>query len=52
MPSGSGTEMHESLEKLTQLQIKHLLPGHGMPKTGSIHFYIKQMLAQGRSRKI
>src|SRR3989344_922337 len=52
MPSGSDTEMQESLKKLAQLQIKHLLPGHGMPKTGSINFYIKQLLAQNRSNKI
>ena len=44
LPSGSEKQMKASLEKILSINPKHILPGHGKPKTNGIDFLIKQLL--------
>ncbi|MBI4019254.1 MAG: MBL fold metallo-hydrolase [Candidatus Aenigmarchaeota archaeon] len=43
---GDRAELRTSIEKLFTLPITHLLPGHGLPRSNGINFYIKQLLVQ------
>jgi len=51
LPDGSSEQMKKSLEKLSQLEIKYLFPGHGPPKIDGIGFLIKSLLAKQKSEK-
>ncbi len=44
LPGGDRELLIDSLERLMNLNIMYLLPGHGMPKTGGIIYLIKQSL--------
>jgi len=46
LEGGDRSELRKSLERLAELPITHLLPGHGMPRSNGINFYIKQLLVQ------
>ncbi len=44
LPGGDKNLMVDSLERLMDLNIMYLLPGHGMPKVGGIIYMIKKSL--------
>ena len=52
LPGGDSNQLYRSLQKLTNLRISYLLPGHGMPKIGGVDFLIKQMLASANREEI
>lgn len=40
---GSREQLQKSLDRLAELDVEYLLPGHGTIKIGGIHFLIRQM---------
>jgi len=44
LPGGDKKAMKKSIKRLSELKIKYLLPGHGMPKMSGVDFLIKQIL--------
>ncbi len=42
---GDSNKMIMSLNKLLDLDVQYLLPGHGPPKIGGFSFHVKQMIA-------
>jgi len=50
-PGGSASDMRKSLQKLSLLDINHLLPGHGAPRSMGVDFMLKQLLNSMRVEK-
>ncbi len=46
LKGGDVNLMRDSLERLSNLNIMYLLPGHGMPKVGGIIYLIKKSLSK------
>ncbi len=46
LPNGNKEDLKRSIIKLSKLDVKYLLPGHGMPKIGGVDFLFKQILAR------
>ena len=44
LPRGDKKAMKKSIKRLSEVKIKYLLPGHGMPKMSGVEFLIKQIL--------
>lgn len=44
LPGGDNSKMIQSLNKLLECDVHHLLPGHGPPKIGGVSFLIKQII--------
>ncbi len=47
-PGGSRDDMVKSLQKLSELGISYLFPGHGAAKSGGVDFVIKQAMASSQ----
>lgn len=45
LPGGNRDKLLASLEKMKDLNVNYLLPGHGPPKHGGFSFHVKQMIA-------
>jgi glyoxylase-like metal-dependent hydrolase (beta-lactamase superfamily II) len=46
LPGGDHKALKESLQKLCDMKIDYLFPGHGIPKMSGVEFHLKQMLAR------
>jgi glyoxylase-like metal-dependent hydrolase (beta-lactamase superfamily II) len=45
LPTGDREKMLASLNRLNELNVQYLFPGHGPPKIGGFSFLVKQMIA-------